>query len=119
MNTSTTEKIVHGIRKQFEEGSVDQGLLAQLYRGYANVGNTRRFVAKAKDIFPHGNCGLASLYLKKELGGQIVQGIYGGHEHTFLLVDGTVIDITSDQFGGPKVYVGPLQSPWSLRENVD
>ena len=117
MDTFTTEKTAYKIRKQFEEGSVDQELLAQLYREYADVGDTLGFVAKAKDIFPHGNCGLASLHLKKELGGEIVQGTYGKHEHTFLLVDDTVIDITTDQFGGPKVYVGPLRSPWLLKKS--
>lgn len=114
MNASATKKIVRGIRKQFEEGSVDQELLAQLYRGYTDVGDTREFVAKAKDLFPEGNCGLASLYLKRELGGEVVQGTYKGQGHTFLLVNNTVIDITGDQFGGPKVYIGPLKSPWSL-----
>lgn len=115
MITSTTEKTVHKIRKQFEEREVDQRLLAQLYQDYADVGDTTRFVAKARDIFPRGNCGLASLYLKKELGGRIVQGKYGRHKHTFLLIDDTVVDITTDQFGGPKVYIGPLQSPWSSK----
>lgn len=117
MITSTTEKTIHEIRKQFEERAIDQSLLAQLYQEYADVGDTTRFVTKARDMFPRGNCGLSSLYLKKELGGRIVQGKYGRHKHTFLLIDDTVVDITTDQFGGPKVYVGPLQPPWSLREN--
>lgn len=116
MITSTMEKTVHEIRKQFEARTIDQNLLAQLYQEYSDVGDTIKFIAKARDIFPRGNCGLASLYLRKELGGRIVRGKYGRHRHTFLLIDDTVVDITTDQFGGPKVYIGPLQSPWSPRE---
>jgi len=92
---------------------VGQELLAQLYKGYTDVGDTTKFISHAKVLFPNGNCGLTSLYLKKEIGGEIVQGTYGEHNHTFLLVDDTVIDITADQFGGPKVYIGPLRSPWA------
>lgn len=115
MITPITEKTVRQTRKQFEIGLADQELLINLYREYADVGDTEQFVNKAKYIFPHGNCGLASLYLRKELGGEIIQGRYGEHDHTFLVVDDTVVDITADQFGGPKVYVGPLQLPWKRK----
>ncbi len=111
------QEVVQRIRNDFEAGTIDQELLLELYRDYADVGDTVRFVKKAKDIFPNGNCGLASLYLKEKLGGEVVQGKYAKHNHTFLLINDTVIDITADQFGGPKVYVGPLQSPWSFRES--
>lgn len=114
MNIIAIEKTACKIREQFETGAIDQELLIQLYRGYADVGNTVRFVSKAKDIFPRGNCGLASLYLKRELGGGIVRGKYGKHSHTFLVIDNIVVDITADQFGGPEVYVGPVQKPWVL-----
>lgn len=114
MNIITIKKTACQIRGQFEAGTTDKELLVQLYREYADVGDTVRFVNKAKDIFPRGNCGLASLYLKKELGGKVVWGKYGEHNHTFLLVADTVIDITADQFGGPEVYVGPLRKPWTL-----
>lgn len=119
MSTIATKKTVQQTRKQFEMGLADQELLIELYREYVDVGDTVQFVNKAKDIFPNGNCGLASLYLKKKLGGEIVQGKYGKHNHTFLLVKDIVIDITADQFGGPRVYVGPLQPPWTLRENIN
>lgn len=119
MNIITIKKTACQIRGQFEAGTTDKELLVQLYREYADVGDTVRFVSKAKDVFPQANCGLASLYLKQKLGGRVIQGKYGEHNHTFLLVDGTVIDITADQFGGPRVYVGPLQSPWTLRKTYD
>lgn len=112
MITPITEKTVRQTRKQFEMGLINRKQLIELYREYTDVGDTGQFVNKAKDIFPHGNCGLTSLYLKTELGGEVIQGKYGEHDHTFLFVDDAVVDITADQFGGPKVYVGPLQSPW-------
>jgi hypothetical protein len=107
--------MVYRIRKMFEGKKVGQKMLVQMYRDYADVGDTAAFVTKAMGAFPRGNCGLASLYLKKEIGGKVVQGTYSGHNHTFLLVNDTVVDITADQFGGPKVYIGPLQSPWALK----
>lgn len=108
------KKVAHQTRHLFESGAVNHELLVGLYREYADVGDTLHFVAKAKDIFPNGNCGLTSLYLKKQLGGKVVQGKYKEHNHTFLLIDDIVIDITADQFGGPGVYVGHLQLPWAL-----
>ncbi len=114
MATVAIEKTIYQSRREFEMGTVNQELLLGLYRDYADVGDTLKFINKAKEIFPNGNCGLASLYLKENLGGEVVQGKYGEHNHTFLLVDETVIDITADQFGGPKVYVGPLRLPWSF-----
>ena len=67
-------------------------------------------------MFPNLNCGLATVYLRKLFSdGKIVNGKYQNKNHTFLLLeDSVVVDITSDQYGGPKVYVGLLQSPWSL-----
>ena len=114
MNIIVMKKIAYQTREQFETGVVDNELLVKLYREYADVGDTVHFVNNAKEIFPCGNCGLASLYLKKEIGGEVVQGKYGKHNHTFLVVDDVIVDITADQFGGPKVYVGHIQEPWAL-----
>ncbi len=114
MITFTIEEIAQQTRRQFELKSTDTGLLINLYREYADVGDTARFVSKARDIFPIGNCGIASLLLKEKLGGEIVRGKYREQRHTFLVVDSIIVDITADQFGGPKVYVGPLRPPWSL-----
>lgn len=64
------------------------------------------------------------MYLKHILGiGKEERGKYGEEDHTFLLIEEEkpeqrlVIDITSDQYGGPRVYVGPLQAPWGLKLN--
>ncbi len=74
------------------------------------------FIKRSRKLFPRLNCGLATLYLREILeDGTVVQGKYNGKNHTFLLIDGnTVVDITADQYGGPKVYVGPLRKPWIL-----
>ena len=42
---------------------------------------------------------------------ELMQGLYesGDRNHLWLeCEDGTVIDPTADQFGGPKVYIGPV-----------
>ncbi|MEK6826458.1 MAG: hypothetical protein AABX90_02415 [Nanoarchaeota archaeon] len=57
---------------------------------------------------------MATLYLRDVIeGGDIVRGSYKDKNHTFPLIDGnTVVDITADQYGGPKIYVGLLRKPW-------
>lgn len=111
-------------REQFERHEVDARLLQTLYATYnPSVGDVARFVQQANELFPRLNCGLATVYLKYILGiGREEQGNFGDEDHTFLLIedDGvkekTVVDITSDQYSGPRVYVGPLQAPWSLKQ---
>lgn len=103
-------------RRQFEKGAISNGELKNIYKQYNSVPNIRSFVARAKRIFPKLNCGLASAYLKSKLKkGNVVQGRYRNHPHTFLKIESLIIDITADQYGGPKVYVGPLRKPWALR----
>lgn len=102
------------IRRRFERGEIDKKHLAKLYMDYNSLKNIRLFINRAQIIFPKLNCGLATISLKNLLGqGKIINGRYKGSNHTFLLIDKKiVVDITADQFGGPKVYVGLLQSPW-------
>jgi len=81
---------------------------------YNPVANIESFLDWAKDQFPKLNCGLTAVYLKHHLGtGQIIKGSYNKEHHTFLEIGDNIIDITADQFGGPKIYVGPLKLPWS------
>jgi hypothetical protein len=102
-------------RKDLESGDADRTLLANLYAAYNRIPDVHRFVCKALDQFPTLACGIASAYVRYRLGrGRIVQGRFAGHPHTFVLVDKTIVDITSDQYGGPRVYVGPLRRPWLL-----
>ncbi|MDD2785588.1 MAG: hypothetical protein PHS79_01690 [Patescibacteria group bacterium] len=104
------------VREAFETWIVSLDLLANLYSGYNPDVDAQRFVEDALKIFPKLNCGLASVYLQKVLGGgEIVRGAYGVNAHTFLVLDeNVVVDITADQYGGPKVYVGELKFPWSI-----
>ena len=116
MTEATIRRIAAEARAAFEEGRVDRRLLKRLYRQYQAVPKLRRFLDKASGLFPNLNCGLASLYLRHRLGeGRVVQGMYGTQNHTFLLVGDLAADITADQYGGPKVYVGRLRSPWTLK----
>lgn len=103
-------------RKQFELGLVSKELLKFLYINYNNKVNIDEFIPRALELFPKLNCGLCSVYLQHLLQkGILINGSFGHFSHSFLLVDDKVIDITADQYGGPRIYVGPLKHPWSTR----
>lgn len=102
------------IREQFENALIDRDLLKSLYLGYCSISEIDLFLERAIQLFPMGNCGLTSLYLQYLFGGTIINGTYGGNPHTFLRLGDDIIDLTADQFGGPKIYIGPLIFPWGL-----
>lgn len=110
-------QLVERVRDEFEHGNADRRMLEKLYRNTtdANPGN---FVQAALESFPDGNCSIASLYLRQKLRkGKVVTGRFHGEPHAFLLLNPEtryIADITADQYGGPKVYIGPLVQPWSL-----
>lgn len=105
-------------RKDFETKNISRNLLAKLYHLYNPSVDTDLFIAEAEKIFPKLNCGLASVYLQNRLQtGVVARGMYAKNSHTFLRVDDSlVVDITADQYGGPRVYVGELQKPWRLSQ---
>ena len=107
---------VQAMREDFEQGHIDMPKLKLLYLRYNPIPDIDGFFRRAQTKFPECNCGIATLYLQDRLLiGDVVHGTYAGRGHTFLLIDGkTVVDITADQFGGPPVYIGPLQCPWSV-----
>jgi hypothetical protein len=106
------------VRQAFDKGTVPRPLLRELYLEYnPDVLDLDQFLSYATDIFPKGNCGIASIYLRHVLGqGIVTEGQYLTEQHQFLQLGKVVVDITADQFGGPPVYVGPLELPWNLRE---
>lgn len=115
------EKIVTETRILFENHEVNRQLLQNLYHDYnPGLENLNLFVEKAEELFPYLNCGLATVYLREVLKiGRIINGNYEDNKHTFLLIEIDInkiliIDITADQYGGPSIYVGPLQAPWTL-----
>jgi|SRR3989344_510467 len=114
MKLSNVEQIAFKVRADFEAQRIDEDELKQLYQQYNPLENIDSFMKSAREMFPNLNCGLATVYLRRRFpDGKIVNGRYKNNNHTFLLLgDSVVVDITSDQYGGPKVYVGPLQSPW-------
>lgn len=115
MNLTKIKTIAHHVRKQFENNTVDVKRLMTAYHSYNPIKNTCLFLQQAQRMFPQLNCGLTTCYLQTVLGGKIVQGTYKNNSHTFLLLQNTfVVDITADQYGGPKVYVGTLRNPWTI-----
>lgn len=106
--------LVSSVRTKFEEGKIDYKLLEELYLNYNKIDCIDEFLLKSRELFPKLNCGLATVYLQHLLGGEIINGKYSDQNHTFLLLENQIIDITADQYGGPKVYVGVLKEPWML-----
>lgn len=111
-NNVNLKRLVESVRLEFEQKSIPKEKLAKLYYKYNKEVNVDDFVNEAEKIFPQLNCGLASVYLQELFGGIIKQGKYLDNNHTYLLLKNKVIDITADQYGGPKVYVGELKFPW-------
>lgn len=117
IETVELQKLAERARRDFEAGSIARPLLRRLYSAYnSEIKELDIFLDGASELFPRGNCGLASTYLKEMTGeGEVIQGEYGNEPHTFLVINGRVMDITADQFDGPAVYVGELTEPWKLR----
>jgi hypothetical protein len=108
-------QVAADVRLEFEQARVDRERLARLYSAYNPIRDIALFVERALGLYPHLCCGLASLYLRQRLGNGVVHcGSYGGTQHTFLVAHGLLLDITCDQFGGPRIYVGPVAPPWRV-----
>lgn len=119
LETSRIMSVAAIARQELASNAVDRELLKDLCLPYASSfgGNVDHFLDRVQPQFPRGNCGLASIYLKHRLGeGEIKNGRYRGLAHVVLQVSGLVTDITADQFGGPKIYVGTLKDPWELHD---
>lgn len=116
MDLEEVKKVAFEVRKRFESKQVDKEELKKLYLAYHDACCMDDFLDQAEKIFPKLNCGLTAVYLQKVLGkGEIIKGYYERNPHTFLLIDNYyIVDITSDQYDGPEIYVGPLKSPWAL-----
>lgn len=110
------QDVIWKTRKQFEMGEIDYYLLKKLYEKYnPRLKNVDLFLERSKILFPKLNCGLTSIYLQHILdGGYVVNGKYKNNNHTFLVFNENIIDITSDQYDGSKIYIGPAIFPWSL-----
>ena len=118
----TVEKIYEAaakVRNEFESQSVDRDLLWVRYCRWNPAAwryDKNRYLDLAAASFPLGSCGLASAYLWGEVDvgeGQPKSVYYRGYEHTVLLGRIAMVDITADQFGGPRVYIGPMLDPWT------
>ena len=118
MINSETRNTIKLIRNSFERQSIDLSLLKKLYKKYNNIDNIDKFINDGVNMFPKLNCGITSLYIKHILkGGRIINGEYKKENHTFLMYKNNIIDITAEQYGGPKIHVGPLKYPWKIKTN--
>ena len=108
------QSIVEKARRDFENKDLDIELLKKLYQEYNPLDAIDEFIQTALAQFPKLNCGLASVYLKHLLGGEIIKGTYENEPHTFLKIENTIIDVTADQYGGQKVYIGNVAKPWGI-----
>ena len=112
------EQVAWGLRRQFETGVAYTERLKRLYMSLLTVplDDPDLFFRRAQELFPQGNCGIATVALFDILGGQISKdATYRGVTHTVLELGGRIVDITADQFGGPAVYFGKLSDPWHVR----
>ena len=117
LKTEDLLKIAIEARRKFETGKVKASILKNLYSRYNPLEDTDTFIQSSRKLFPKLNCGLTTLYLRELIGnGTVTKGKYKGINHTFLMIKGNIIvDITADQYGGPKIYVGPLKKPWEVK----
>ena len=116
-NKKDLVEIAKEARQSFIERAIPKDKLKSLYLNYNSTDNIDSFLKKAERLFPKLNCGLASVYLKDKIPqAKIINGKYNTHNHTFLMLKNTVIDITADQYKGPKIYVGELKYPYSLNQ---
>lgn len=107
----------HEVRFAFELGEFDVAVARRAYSAYAPDIDVDLFLSRARALFPALNCGLCSTYLGAVLGcGTVRRGKYDAEDHTVLAVGSLIVDITADQFGGPRVYVGPPQFPWRFAD---
>jgi hypothetical protein len=105
------------VRAEFDRWAIDEDVLRWLYPAWNPGMLTADFddyLRRARESFPTGCCGLASVYLMYELKtGEPEHGRYDETGHTVLKwAHQRIADITADQFGGPEVYVGPPDYPW-------
>ena len=115
MGNQTLYKIASQARRDLKRKKISDKLLIDLYKKYNPLIDIEKFIEESKKLFPKLNCGLATVYLKHLIQeGEIINGKYEDKNHTFLLLKSKIVlDITSDQYGGPKIYVGKLKKPWS------
>ena len=87
---------------------------------YTEIANKVRNAILATDGELDCRCALASnLVMRLVEGGTIVDGMFNGNQHFWVLVEteegAVVFDATAEQFGAEGVYVGPLTEDYEIR----
>lgn len=127
LNAVELRAIAETSRTDFESGAISVDHVLEVGRLYLPAGAIDMYGAEVPAIltyFPSMACDLASAVLRHRVGyGEVSEGSYEGLVHTFLnlgetaLGPETIVDITADQYGGPRMYVGPLTEPWSKAQD--
>ena len=118
IRTSEIKDVAERVREIFEKKKLRprsrEVIKRRLSRLPLEESRIDEMINKAVEQFPREACIIASLYLNIRLRhrGLIVIGSYQEKPHTYIVLDGVIVDITADQFGGPRVYVGPIKEPW-------
>lgn len=113
--------VANRARTEFDEKKVERKKLIHLFeKQNPDFGTGADIIVDLHlRTFPFLACELATIYMQYLLqDGEVTSGSYVTPDgivlpHTFLMFDDlTGVDITADQFRGPKVYVGPIVAPW-------
>lgn len=114
------------LRTELELGQYNPLVAAETMRSFLQNSSDSTPIADEKmstflKSFPRDCCDVATILLIDRVGeGEFVPGVFYSRPrvfkgHAFLQLGGVIADITADQFGGPRVYVGDLVLPWSIK----
>jgi hypothetical protein len=69
-------------------------------------------VVRPTDPVSRGQCAPTAEYIQHRFGGKLVGARIRGERHIFNRVGNLDIDLTADQYGGPKVATAPAGKLW-------
>jgi hypothetical protein len=129
--TSSIESEARALRQALETGDYDVDEVVEAMVNFYNDPSSviprdrprlENGLKSCLERFPRDCCDIASVLLMNKLGeGDFTAGVFYTaprifKNHAFLLLGEVICDITADQFrGGPKLYVGDLVLPWSIK----
>lgn len=112
------------VREMLSTKSYDKDEIVHLTQNFyskSNPEHIQRSVEACLPNFPRGCCDFASLLLQDRIqDGEVTTGVYykrprAFDAHAFLQLGGILCDLTADQFGGPRIYIGEFVLPWALK----
>jgi len=121
-NIEEIRKIAAATRADFEAAAITDSELLELANRYVpqDIAIWEEVLAAGRPKFPAFSCDFTTIVLRHRIGyGDVTKGSYESFVHTFLhigqtaIADRTIVDIASDMYGGPPIYIGELTHPWS------